>query len=205
MQNLLTPVQKQNIAVGRFVQPIKTFDDYAEDISKANTGSLNAQIEIGKIFIEAKEKLGKKEFNKLLKDGRVRYKKTQANKLIRCFKFKSDLEKSGQSTDQIQKLGIEKIDKIMGIEDTAKRKEIQDFTLSNDLSVSNLKKVIKKIDENENITPEQALELVKQEDHKPKEKVVAGIDLKQYVEQTEYLKLKEELEQLKQELMKFKN
>lgn len=205
MQNLLNPVQKHNVAVGRFVQPVKTFDDYAEDISKANTGSLNAQIEIGKIFTEAKEKLGKKEFNKLLKDGRVRYKKTQANKLIRCFRFKSDLEKNGQSTDQIQKLGIEKIDKIMSIENTTKRKEIQDFVLSNDLSVSNLKKIIKKIDENENITPEQAVELVKQEHNKPKEKVVTEIDLEQYVERTEYLKLKEELEQLKQELMKYKN
>ena len=65
MQNLLNPVQKHNVAVEKFVQPIKTFDDYAEDISKANKGSLNAQIEIGKIFTEAKEKLGKKEFNKL--------------------------------------------------------------------------------------------------------------------------------------------
>ena len=205
MQNLLNPVQKHNVAVEKFVQPVKTFDDYAEDISKANTGSLNAQIEIGKIFTEAKEKLGKKEFNKLLKDGRVRYKKTQANKLIRCFRFKSDIEKSGQSTVQIQKLGIEKIDKIMSIENIAKRKEIQDFILSNDLSVSNLKKVIKKIDENENLTPEQALELIKQEHNKPKEKVVTEIDLEQYVERTEYLKLKEELEQLKQELMKYKN
>lgn len=205
MQNLLNTVQKHNVAVGRFVQPVKTFDDSAEDISKANTGSLNAQIEIGKIFTEAKEKLGKKEFNKLLKDGRVRYKKTQANKLIRCFRFKSDLEKNGQSTAQIQKLGIEKIDKIMSIENTTKRKEIQDFVLSNDLSVSNLKKIIKKIDENENLTPEQALELIQQEHHKPKEKVVTEIDLEQYVERTEYLKLKEELEQLKQELMKYKN
>ena len=205
MQNLLNTVQKHNVAVEKFVQPVKTFNDYAEDISKANTGSLYAQIEIGKIFTEAKEKLGKKEFNKLLKDGRVRYKKTQANKLIRCFRFKSDIEKSGQSTDQIQKLGIEKIDKIMGIEDTAKRKEIQDFTLSNNLSVSNLKKVITKIEENENLTLKQALEIVKQEKHKPKEKVVTGIDLEQYVERTEYLKLKEELEQLKQELMKYKS
>lgn len=37
------------------------------------------------------------------------------------------------------------------------------------------------------------------------EKFVTGINLEQYVERTEYLKLKEELEQLKQELMKYKN
>ena len=93
----------------------------------------------------------------------------------------------------------------MGIEDTAKRKEIQDFTLSNDLSVSNLKKVITKIEGNENLTLKQALEIVKQEKHKPKEKVVTGIDIEQYVKRTEYLKLKEELEQLKQELRKYKS
>ena len=71
MQNLLNTVQKHNVAVEKFVQPIKTFDDYAEDISKANNGSLNAQIEIGKIFTEAKEKLGKKE-------------KTNATILLNC-------------------------------------------------------------------------------------------------------------------------
>ena len=50
MQNLLNTVQKHNVAVEKFVQPVKTFDYYAEDISKANTGSLYPQIEIGKIF-----------------------------------------------------------------------------------------------------------------------------------------------------------
>lgn len=141
----------------------KTVEYYVERLKKLNFENSEWILKVGKILTEAKENLSKQEFTELLNNKVLAdLQRTQARKSMQYYKAYSDAERNGESTLHLLELGIEKVILILKV-DPEKQLDLEDLIKKENLSVRELKKVVKKLKNNPELTPTEALEEVKNE------------------------------------------
>ncbi len=143
-------------------------EEYVAKIAELKFENINSCLKLGEILFEAKKNLSKKEFKRLLEDPKVNYKRTQAEKFIMFYCYVSKCQEKCQSTDTLIKLGIEKVCILSAVEDEEQQEQLQDYALSNAISVSEMKKVAAKMKENAELTPADAHDQVQKEKEEAK-------------------------------------
>lgn len=151
------------------------------------------------VCLKAKEQLKKKMWFEWLEDRRIKLKRTQAKKLIAVAKVFSKGGKWGQSTDLLNKKGIEEAYLLTRIKEDSLRDELAGGIIEADFTVKQTKQAVA-IVQDENKTPLEAIEEVK---NLPK-----ALPIKQErktISVEEYNKLKTEYEKLLQEKQELEN
>lgn len=184
-----------------------TFENLVESYLNARNRAGTSILEMASVCLKAKEQLKKKKWFEWLEDSRINLKRTQAKKLIAVAKI---CKQGGQSTDLLNKKGIEETYLLTKIQDDSTREDLAGQIIDADFTVKQTKQVVSII-QNENKTPVEAVEKIKEIKNIPKppaskpEKKTVSIEAFNNL-QTDYEKLlkeKQELENKLQELLKF--
>ena len=134
----------------------KTVEYYVERLKKLNFENSEWILKVGKLLTEAKENLSKNEFTELLNNKvLVDLQRTQARKSMKYYECISKAEYFGESTLHLKELGIEKVLLILKV-DLEKQLDLKDLIEKENLSVRELKKVVKKLKNNPELTPADA-------------------------------------------------
>lgn len=171
-----------------------TFENLVDSYVNARSRAGESILEMASVCLKAKEQLKKKMWLEWLEDRRIKLKRTQAKKLIAVAKVFS---KGGQSTDLLNKKGVEEAYLLTRIKEDSLRDELAGGIIEADFTVKQTKQVVA-IVQDENKTPTEAIEEVKNLPKAlpiPKERKTISVE--------EYNKLKTEYEKLlkeKQEL-----
>ena len=141
----------------------KTVEYYVERLKKLNFENSEWILNVGKLLTEAKENLSKNEFTELLNNKvLVDLQRTQARKSMKYYECISKAEYLGESTLHLKELGIEKVLLILKV-DPEKQLDLDDLIKKENLSVRELKKVVKKLKNNPELTPVEAWNEVENE------------------------------------------
>lgn len=175
-----------------------TFENLVDSYGSARSRAGESILEMASVCLKAKEQLKKKMWFEWLEDRRIKLKRTQAKKLIAVAKVFS---KGGQSTDLLNKKGVEEAYLLTRIKEDSLRDELAGGIIEADFTVKQTKQVVAKVQE-ENKTPPEAIEEVK---NLPKtltvKQVRKTISIEQYNKlKTEYKKLLQEKQDLENKL-----
>ena len=173
-----------------------TFENLVDSYINARNRTGESILEMAYICLKAKEQLKKKKWFEWLDDNRIKLKRTQAKKFIAVAKV---FNKGGQSTDLLNKKGIEEAYLLTRIKEDSLRDELVGGIIEADFTVKQTRQVVTKVQE-ENKTPTQAIEEVKNSSQRPskkQDKTTISIEV--------YNKLKIEYEKLLNEKQELEN
>jgi hypothetical protein len=174
-----------------------TFENLVDSYISARNRAGASILEMANVCLKAKEQLKKKKWFEWLEDKRIKLKRTQAKKLIAVAKVFD--KNGGQSTDLLNKKGVEEAYLLTRIKEDSLRDELAGGIIEADFTVKQTKQAVA-IVQNKNKTPTEAIEEVK---NLPK-----ALPIKQEqktVSIAEYNKLKGEYEKLLQEKLELEN
>lgn len=173
-----------------------TFENLVESYINARNRAGISIFEMASICLKAKEQLKKKKWFEWLADNRINLKKTQAKKFIAVAKI---CGQGGQSTDLLNRKGIEETYLITKIEDEKIREDLAGQIIDAEFTVKQTKQVISKV-KNESKTPAEAIKEIK---NLPKLLVVKTE--RKTVPIQEFNKLKAEYDKLLKEKQELEN
>ena len=167
-----------------------TFENLVDSYVNARSRAGESILEMASVCLKAKEQLKKKMWFEWLEDRRIKLKRTQAKKLIAVAKVFS---KGGQSTDLLNKKGIEEAYLLTRIEKDSLRDELAGGIIEADFTVKQTRQVVA-IVKDKNKTPIEAIEEVK---NLPK--LIPDRQERKTISVEQYNKLKTEYEKLLKE------
>ena len=159
-------VPENKAEVSQSTENKDTYNDYLNSLIDAKKNDCENAYQVGRILRKAKTSLETKEYYRLLKDKKIMYGRTQAEKYIL---FADRVDECHTCGRDIISLGAEKIYRISKLDkENQHQTELDNFALNNpDISVRQLEKIVKKMNENSELTPEQAWEKVQNEQKTP--------------------------------------
>lgn len=156
-------VPENKAEVSQSTENKDTYNDYLNSLIDAKKNDCENAYQVGRILKTAKTSLVPKEYYKLLNDKRIKYRRTQAEKYINFADRVDNCHTCDK--DDIKSLGVEKNYRLSKLDkENQHQTELDNFAINNpDISVRQLEKIVKKMNENSELTPEQAWEKVQDE------------------------------------------
>lgn len=175
-----------------------TFENLVDSYISARNRAGESILEMASVCLKAKEQLRKKKWFEWLEDRRIKLKRTQAKKLVAVAKIYS---RGGQSTDLLNKKGVEEAYLLTRIKDDSLRDELAGEIIEADFTVKQTKQAVEFV-QDESKTPTEAIEEVKNLPKPiPVKQEQKTISAEKYDKlKTDYEKLLEEKQELEKRL-----
>ena len=116
-----------------------TFENLVDSYVNARSRAGESILEMASVCLKAKEQLKKKMWLEWLEDRRIKLKRTQAKKLIAVANV---FYKGGQSTDLLNKKGIEEAYLLTRIKEDSLRDELAGGIIEADFTVKQTRQVV---------------------------------------------------------------
>lgn len=181
----------------------ENYEKLVDDLNEARSNAIISLLIMCNVVLEANKSLSKTQWNKWLRDKRIKIKNNQAEKYIIIANY---CKNNIQLTGLLKKCGLEKTYEVCRIKDEKNRNSLAEQIIDVPFNVKQVRKVVEIVDK-QNKTTQEAIEEVKNlpkiQQPKPVIEMIPKIQFDEL--KTDYEKLLKQKTELEKKLSKFEH